>query len=102
MGHYIYKSIPHAKFEVDSSSSFGYMTSQNFLQKKGTSHPIRLFYPRKTGLTLKKRVFMSRIVLLDPKLPPPSQFQQFSSRGKFVHFQHFLDISMTIEQQQPP
>ena len=47
MGHYIYKSIPDAKFEVDSSSSFGDMTSQNFLQKKGTSHPIRLFIPGK-------------------------------------------------------
>ena len=26
MGHYIYKSIPDAKFEVDSSFSFGNMT----------------------------------------------------------------------------
>ena len=47
MGHYIYKSIPYAKFEVDSSFSFGDMTSQNFRQKKGTSHPIRLFTPGK-------------------------------------------------------
>ena len=47
MGHYIYKSIPDAKFEVDSSFSFGDMTSQNFPQKKGMSHPIRLFIPGK-------------------------------------------------------
>ena len=47
MGHYIYKSIPDAKFEVDSSFSFGDMTSQNFPQKKGTSLPIRLFTPGK-------------------------------------------------------
>ena len=47
MGHYIYKSIPDAKFEVDSSFSFGGMTSQNFPQMKGTSHPIRLFTPVK-------------------------------------------------------
>ena len=47
MGHYIYKSIPDAKFEDDSSFSFGDMTSQNFPQKKGTSHPIRLFIPGK-------------------------------------------------------
>ena len=47
MGHYIYKSIPDAKFEVDSSFSIGDMTSQNFAQKKGTSHPIRLFTPEK-------------------------------------------------------
>ena len=36
MSHYIHKSIPHAKFEADSSSSFGDMTSQNFTRKKGT------------------------------------------------------------------
>ena len=47
MGHYIYKSIPGAKFEVDSPFSFGDMTSQNFLQMKGTSHPIQLFTPGK-------------------------------------------------------
>ena len=42
-----HKSIPDAKFEDDSSSSFGDMTSQNFPQKKGTSHQIRPFTPRK-------------------------------------------------------
>ena len=47
MGHYIYKSIPDAKFEVDSSFSFGDMTSQNFTQKKGTNHLILLFTPEK-------------------------------------------------------
>ena len=41
MSHYIHKSIPRAKFEADSPSSFGDMTSQNFPQKKGTSHQIR-------------------------------------------------------------
>ena len=54
MSHYSHKSIPDAKFEVDSSSSFGDMTSQNFLWKKGTSHQIRLFTSGKTGLTLEK------------------------------------------------
>ena len=47
MGHYIYKRIPDAKFEVDSYFSFGDMTSQNFPQKKVTNHPIRLFTPGK-------------------------------------------------------
>ena len=56
MGHYIYKSIPDAKFEVDSSVSFGDMTSQNFPQKKGTSLPIRLFTPGKR-VQLKKNEF---------------------------------------------
>ena len=47
MSHYGHKSIPDAKFESSSSSSFGDMTSQIFLQKKGTSHQIQLFTPGK-------------------------------------------------------
>ena len=47
MGHYIYKSIPDAKFEVEIPFSFGDMMSQTFPQKKGMSHPIRLFTPGK-------------------------------------------------------
>ena len=47
MGYYGYKSIPDAKFESGSFSSSGDMTSQNFPQKKGTSHQIRLFSPGK-------------------------------------------------------
>ena len=38
VSHYSHKSIPDAKFEADSSSTFGDMTSQNFPRKKGTSH----------------------------------------------------------------
>ena len=47
MSHYGPDSIPDAKFESGSSSSFGDMTSQNFPQKKGMSHKIRLFTPGK-------------------------------------------------------
>ena len=47
MSHYGHKSIHDAKFESDSSSSFGDMTSQNFSRNKGTSHEIRLFTPGK-------------------------------------------------------
>ena len=47
MCHYVHKSTPDAKFEVDSSFSFGDMTSQNFPRKKGTSHQILLFTPEK-------------------------------------------------------
>ena len=43
MSHNNHKSIPNAKFEAGSSSSFGDMTSQNFPWKKGTSHQIQLF-----------------------------------------------------------
>ena len=45
--HYTHKSIPDTKFEPGSSSSFGDVTSQNFPQKKGTSHQIPLFNPGK-------------------------------------------------------
>ena len=86
MSHYIHKSIPHAQFEADSSSSFGDMTSQSFPLKRGTSYQIRLFiYPWKTGLTFKKWVFMSRIVLLDPNLPPSPNvnFRNFQAEEIF-------------------
>ena len=53
MSHYIYKSIPDAKFEVDSSFSFGDMTSQSFSSKEGNESSDSTIYPRKTGLTLK-------------------------------------------------
>ena len=46
MSHYIHKSIPDAKFEADSFSSFEDMTSQNFPHKR-TGHQIRLFTPGK-------------------------------------------------------
>ena len=102
MGHYFYKSIPDAKFEVDSSFSFGDMTSQNFPQKEGNESSDSIIYPRKTGLTLKKTSFYVQNRSSRPKVDPPGQFQQFSSRGKFFHFQNFWDVSMTKEQQQPP
>ena len=89
MGHYIYKSIPDAKFEVDSSFSFGDMMSQNFPQKKGTSHPIRLFTPENGFNFKKKRVFMSRIVLLDPKLTPNVNFNNFQAEENFFIFKIF-------------
>ena len=103
ISHYIHKSIPHAKFEADSSSSFGDMTSQNFPRKKGTSYQIRIFtpLPRKEGLTFKKWISMSRIVLLDPKLTPMSISASFKQRKTF-YFQNFWDISMRKEQQQSP
>ena len=57
MDHYGHKSIPDTKFEHDSSSSFGDMTSQNFPRKKGTSHEIRLFTPGKR-VKLEKNEFL--------------------------------------------
>ena len=71
MSHYSYKCIPDAKFEADSSSSLGDMTSQNFPRKKGTNHQIRLFTPR-NELNIKKISYISRIVLLEPNPSPMS------------------------------
>ena len=46
---------------------------------------------------------MCRIVLFDPKLTPtPMSILAILRQRKIFHFQHFLDISMTKEQQQPP
>ena len=82
VSHYRHKSMPDAKFDIDSFSSFGDMTSQTFLLKKGMSHPIRILpLSRENEVNLKKISFMSRIVLFDP-----SQFHQFSSRGIFFIF----------------
>ena len=88
MSHYGHESIPDAKCPSE----------------KGNKSLNSAIYPWKMGLALKKIVFMSRIVLLDPELTPPPkcQFQQFPSRGKFFHFVNFLDLLMRKEQQQPP
>ena len=101
MSHYGHKSIPDAKFESDSSFSFGDMTSQNFPRKKGMSHEIRLFTPGKR-VQLSKMSFYVQNRSSRPKIDPPCQFQQFSSIGKIFHFQNFWDVSMRKEQQQPP
>ena len=53
MSHYGHKSIPDAKLECDSSSSFGDMTSE-----EGNKSSNSAIYPRKTGLTLKKNEFL--------------------------------------------
>ena len=101
MCHYIYKSIPDAKFEVDSSFSFGDMTSQNFPQKKGRVIPFD-YLPPENGFNFKEASFYVQNRSSRPKIDPPCQFQQFSSRGKFFHFQNFWDVSMMKEHQQPP
>ena len=54
MSHYTHKSIPDAKFEAGSSSSFVDTTSENFPRKKRTRQQIRLFTPGKPVLTLRE------------------------------------------------
>ena len=60
------------------------------------------YLPLETGLTLKKKSFYVQDRSSRPKIDPPSQFQQFSRRGKCFHFQNFWDVLMRKEQQQPP
>ena len=57
MSHNGHKSIPDAKFESGSSSSFGDMMSQISLEE-GNKSSNSAIYPRKTGLTLKKKEFL--------------------------------------------
>ena len=57
------------------------------------------YLPQENGLNLKNWVFMSRIVLLDPKLTPPPPMSISASRGKleqpkFQEFSDFLFIFM--------
>ena len=47
MSHYSHKSMPDVRFESGSFPSFGDMTSQNFSLKRGMSHKVRIFTPRK-------------------------------------------------------
>ena len=97
MSYYGHKSIPDAKFECDSSSGFGDMTSQKFLRKKGRNHHIQLL-PLENELNFKKKlVFMSRMVLLDPKLTPHVNFSNFQAEEifSFCKFLGLLDEKRT-------
>ena len=86
--------MPDAKFESGSFSIFGGMMSQNFPLNKGKSEVIKFRTPLppapKIRLTFRKwNIFISRIILLHPKLPP-CQLQQFSSRGNFLSFSNIF------------
>ena len=53
MSHYIHKSIPDAKFEPDSSSCFGDITSQNFPETRERVIKFRYLSPE-NGFNFKK------------------------------------------------
>ena len=74
INHYNHKSIPDAKFEVDS---------------RGNKSSNSTFYPRKTGLTLKKSYVQNCISR--PKIDPPPLMSilSISSRGNFFIFKIF-------------
>ena len=80
--YYTHKSIPDAKLEAGSSSSFREIMSQSFPRKKGMSHQIRLFTPGKR-VSLLKSEFLCGIVLLDPKLSPRVNFRNFQAEENF-------------------
>ena len=64
------------------------MTSQNFPQKKGTSHPIRLFTPE-IGFTFKKMSFYVQNRSSRPKIDPHVNFNNFQAEENFS-FSKFL------------
>ena len=83
MSHYGHKSIPDAKFESDSSSSFGDMTSQISLGRR--EQVMKFSYlPPENGFNFKKMSFYVQNRSSRPKIDPPCQFQQFSSIGKIL------------------
>ena len=79
--------------------SFGDMTSQNFPQKKGTCHQIRLFT---LGFNFQEISFYVQNRSSRPKIDTHVNFSNFPVEEKFFHFVHFWDISMRKDQQQPP
>ena len=91
MSHNGHKSIPDAKFESGSPSSFGDMTSQNFSWKKGMGHQIG-YLPPENRFNFLKISFYVQNRSSRPRIDPGCQFQQFSSRGKFCHFVNLWNV----------
>ena len=79
----IHKSIPRAKFEADSSSGFGDMTSEHFPQNKAKDHQIWLFTPENR--------FPESSFLTKNYPPPPRHvnFSNFQAEEKFFVFKSF-------------
>ena len=96
MIHYSHKSIPDAKFEADSVSSFGDMTKQKFPWKKGTSNKIRLFIPG-NGFSLNKKIFYVQSRSSRLKIDPIVQISNSQADEIFFHFQNFWDVSTRNE-----
>ena len=69
-------------FESGSSSNFEDMTSQNFPQKKGTSHQIRLF-TRGGRLNLKNTNFYVQNRSTRPKIDLHINFSNFQVEENF-------------------
>ena len=96
-----WNKIWHASLKVFSYSLTQKFTSQTYPSHKGSESSNSDSYPQKMYLTCAKLVFMSGIFFW-PKIDSPCQCQQFPSRGRFVYFLNFYDVSMRKEQQQSP
>ena len=70
MSHYGHENIPDAKLSPVALLVFEIYVTK-FPSEKGNKSSNSAIYPPENGLRLKKLVFMSRIVFLDPKLTPP-------------------------------
>ena len=84
-----------AKFESGSFSSFVVITK--FRSEEGNESSNSDIYPQKIGLTLKKWVFMWRIVLVDPKLTPCVNLSNFQAEDNF-----FIFLMRKEQQERPP
>ena len=93
MSHYIHKSIHDAKFEAHSSFSFGKYDATKFPSKEGNKSSNSAIYPRKTGLTLKKKSFYVQNRSSLPRIDPLVNFSNFQEEEilSFSKFSGRLD-----------
>ena len=89
MSHYGNKSIPNAKFESDSFSSFGDMTSQNSLRRREQVMKFGYLTPE-NEFNFKKMSFYVQNRSSGSKIYPSCQFQQIFKHRKKFSFSKFL------------
>ena len=102
MSHYIHKSIPDAKVEADSFSSFGDMTSQNFPSEEGSKSSNSAIYPPKTSLTFKKMDFYVQNRSSRSKIDPHVNFSDFQAEENFFIFKIFGTSRWEMSSSNPP
>ena len=89
MSHYGHKSIPDAKFECDSSSSFGDMTSQISLGRR--ERVMKFGYlPPENGFNFKEMSFYVQNRSSRPKIDPPMSISAIFKNRKNFSFSKFL------------
>ena len=88
MSHYIYKRVSRAKFEGNSSSSYGDYDVTKFPSEEGNESSDWAIYPWKTGLTFKKMGFYVQNRSSRPKIDPLPlvNLSNFQAEEKFFIF----------------